>query len=537
MNIKNTDSLPTSETPNVSRRDFLRAAGGVTFLALAPTAQGFFALLAEAKSAKPSANDATFIHNTANLPAKMPLFTALPYIQPGASSKLIDGQEAIVIAWQTEYLPADFEITFGMGKKLNQTAQIARTERWSGDPNDDGEKRFNYAATLSGLNLGREYSYRVRGNNQTIMEGYFSTRKPRGSSTRFVAFGDNSFGDISDRAIAFQAYQARPDFVMNTGDNVYDSGLDNEYARYFFPVYNADQSGQRTGAPLLRSVPFYTVIANHDVHDKDALKHPVVDFSKYPDSLAYFTNMHLPLNGPTPSQIVPIQGDAIYIDAFQKAAGERFPRMANYSFDYADCHFLCLDSNLYVDPTDKTMQKWIEDDLSTTDAMWKFVVYHHPAFNVGDDHYAEQQMRVLMPLLEKHKVDFVLNGHEHSYQRAQPLRFVPSDVSGAQNLGSKKRLVPGNFTVDHAFDGKTNARADGILHIVTGAGGKHLYDPAHNENPVAWRHTEDNNVEYVKHMITDRHSLTVFDVAGRSLQMTQIDEWGNTIDMIRVIKS
>ena len=33
--------------------------------------------------------------------------------------------------------------------------------------------------------------------------------------------------------------------------------------------------------------------------------------------------------------------------------------MANYSYDYGDAHFLCLDSNVYVDPTNAALQSWI----------------------------------------------------------------------------------------------------------------------------------------------------------------------------------
>ncbi len=43
------------------------------------------------------------------------------------------------------------------------------------------------------------------------------------------------------------------------------------------------------------------------------------------------------------------------------------------------------------------LHRFIADDLTRTDARWKFVIYHHPAFNVGDKHYAEQHMRVLSP--------------------------------------------------------------------------------------------------------------------------------------------
>ncbi len=131
------------------------------------------------------------------------------------------------------------------------------------------DRRLNYHAVLTGTAAGERGS--LPGPLQragTIAEGYASTRKRRGSGIRFAAFGDNSFGDISDRAIAYLAYQAHPDFVMNTGDNVYERGLDNEYARYFFTAYNADIAAPHDGAPLLRSVPFYTVMANHDVSNK-----------------------------------------------------------------------------------------------------------------------------------------------------------------------------------------------------------------------------------------------------------------------------
>jgi hypothetical protein len=114
---------------------------------------------------------------------------------------------------------------------------------------------------------------------------------------------------------------------MNCGDNVYESGTDDEYQRYFFPVYNAEAAGPLVGAPLLRSVPFYTVIANHDVQDKDANGHEIADFKKNPDALAYYTAMHLPLNGPdTPAYQTPTMGPESALVAFKSSAGERFPR-------------------------------------------------------------------------------------------------------------------------------------------------------------------------------------------------------------------
>jgi hypothetical protein len=354
---------------------------------------------------------------------------------------------------------------------------------------------------------------------------------------RFVAFGDNSYGEVGQRAVAYWAYRARPDFVMNTGDNVYEGGLDNEYQRYFFPVYNADVASPGVGAPLLRSVPFYTVMANHDVHGKGPDGHVAADFDANADALAYFSNLYLPLNGPaSPPQPTPVVGVAARVDDFQQCAGARFPRMANYSFDYGDAHFLCLDSNTYVDPTDPGWHDYIDADLGGTDARWKFVVFHHPSFNVGLEHYKEQHMRVLSPAFEAHNVDFVLHGHEHNYQRTRPLRFAPAGPGHAANRGGKDRFVPGTFTVDTRFDGHAVTHADGVQYITTGAGGKHLYESDFTDVPERWLRDEDGRVAYVARMISDRHSFTAFDIDAAGIVMTQIDQWGREIDRVRVTK-
>ena len=505
----------------LTRRDFLKSAGGVTLLTLTPAGRGLFA--APAPAAGP----------------RLPFFTTVPYVQPGPGSRLVEGSESMIVAWQTQAPSADpqFLVDFGPTEQYGMTAMCEQLPRVAGR-GGDLEGRVNWTAALRPLRLGRKYFYRVRGNGQTIAEGYVTTRQPRGRRIRFVAFGDNSYGDISDRAIAYHTYRQNPDFVMNCGDNVYESGTDDEYQRYFFPVYNADVAGQRIGAPLLRSVPFYTVIANHDVQGKDDRGHEVADLGRNPDALAYYTAMHLPLNGPElPACPTPTIGPAARIDAFKLSASGRYPRMANYSFDYGDVHFLCLDSNRYVDSNDQGVQQWIAADLGGTDATWKFVVYHHPAFNVGAEHYEVQHMRILAPLFERHGVDVVLSGHEHNYQRARPLRFEPSGPGKSADVGGKDRRVPGTFSIDRAFDGVSRTQPDGILHIVTGAGGKHLYDPGWTDNPARWTHADDGNADYVVKMVTDRHSLTVFDVDGPRLAMAQIDEQGVEFDRIIVTKS
>ena len=500
----------------MTRREMLQAAGGVTFLGLVPVGVGYAVN-------KASGND----------PSRPLLYTAAPYLQPGPASKLVENADTMAVCWQTEDRPATFVVEFGENGSYQQKAAVTRSKPYR--TANERDATLNYAAVLTGLKLGTKYAYRVTQDATLVAEGYFTTRKPRGAATKFVAFGDNSFGEPGQRAVAFHAYKQLPDFVMNTGDNVYEGGRNNEYVRYFFPVYNADVAAATVGAPLLRSVPFYTVIANHDVEDKGPDGRPLCDFDKNPDSFGFFTAMHLPANGPAPPQAAPMIGKKKTLDAFT-ADAPRYPRQAVYSFDAGDCHFLCLDSNIYVDPTDRRWQDFIAADLSGTDAKWKFVVYHHPAFNVGDHHYKEQHMRLFSPLFDAHGVDFVLSGHEHNYQRTKPLRFKPNGVGQGTKLNSKNRLVPGTFSVDGAFDGKSNTKPNGVIYVTTGAGGKHLYDEDFHGNPQRWTRPDDNHVAYVERLVADRHSFTTFDVSSDALVMKQIDQWGQELDAIRVTK-
>lgn len=500
------------ETKALTRRQVLKAAGGITFLALIPLAErGFFAFAAE--------EDAL-------------LFTAQPYIQPGPKSTLKDGDESMVLAWQTEDKDATFTVEYGESPNAFKTAKVAYQLRIAKvstpTATDDGRGRRNYSAVLSGLKLQTKYFYKAMMNGKLLAEGYFTTRKKPGTKTRFVAFGDNAHGGPGERAVAFHAYNAHPDFIMNTGDNVYSSGLDHEYAKNFFPVYNCDVPSAENGAPLLRTVAFYSVMANHDVTDRSP-EGAVCNFDTRPGSLAYYTHLHLPMNGPEklakPTRIL---GDT---KVFLACAAKRYPQMANYSYDYGDIHFLCLDSNTYINPRDKGLQEWIEKDLKSTKAAWKFVVYHHPAFNVGAVHYREQHMRHLSPLFEKNGVDMVLNGHEHNYQRTMPLKFEPSAQQPEKGL-----MVPGTFTVDREFDGKTNTKPKGILYITTGAGGNGLYEPQVTDKPEEWLHPEDNNVAYAARVVSNIHSFTLFDVEKTRLTMTQIDETGKEIESITITK-
>ena len=65
--------------------------------------------------------------------------------------------------------------------------------------------------------------------------------------------------------------------------------------------------------------------------------------------------------------------------AFKDAAGNRYPRMSNFSFDYGNAHWTVLDADTYVDWTDIELKNWVIKDLADSkNAAWHFVFVFSP---------------------------------------------------------------------------------------------------------------------------------------------------------------
>ena len=176
------------------------------------------------------------------------------------------------------------------------------------------------------------------------------------------------------------------------------------------------------------------------------------------------------------------------------------------------------------------------DDLGSTKADWKFVVYHHPAFNVGAEHYREQHMRVLSPLHEELSVDLVLSGHEHTYQRTKPSKFLPRDVSKASLINRKDRRTAGEFRIDRRFDGKAITKPEGILYIITGAGGKYPYDSGYTKNSPSGLDPKILMLPMWIIFCLTAIRTHLFDVDSDVLLMRQLDECGQEIDHLQITK-
>ena len=379
-------------------------------------------------------------------------------------------------------------------------------------------------APLAGLSPGAPFDYRILEKEKPVFAARANrARPPANGDFHLVVFGDCAENTAWQKKVAYQTYLKKPDAVLITGDIVYPEGRASEYRDHFFPVYNADMPDPTAGAPLLRSTLFIGVSGNHDLDYANLAKHP--------DALAYYYYWKQPLNGwgseRGKADHPPVTGSTA---AFQEAVGAEYPHGANYFFDYGSAHFTVIDANYYMNWNDPSLVAGLKKAITANPAAtWRFVVFHVAPFHSSKTHQNEQWMRVLAPVFEECGVDVVWSGHVHNYQRTYPLRFAPQ---GGRTATGK---VPGTFTLDKTYDGHIQTKANGVLYVVTGAGGAALYPQAYHDADEGGSDSATLQ-EYTAKYIADIHSLTDVSVQGKTLTVHQIDENGKAIDTWTVTK-
>jgi hypothetical protein len=153
-------------------------------------------------------------------------------------------------------------------------------------------------------------------------------------------------------------------------------------------------------------------------------------------------------------------GEFPYLDIFTlpangEAGGVPSGTEKYYSFDYANIHFVCLDSQSSQRQPGSPMLTWLENDLATTTKNWIVAYWHHPPYSWGT-HTSDGELELIemreyvVPILEKYGVDLTLCGHSHNYERSYL-------ING--HYGRSWELEPGMIldsgfghdSVDHAY--------------------------------------------------------------------------------------
>jgi 3',5'-cyclic AMP phosphodiesterase CpdA len=455
----------------------------------------------------------------ASLPALEPVktpdstFLADPYLQLGNHPGLGKTDSLAVLwhalpddkaTWSVEVRPS----TGGVWKPAEKPSRKTVTVK-------DVPPFEILSANLSGLKPGALFDYRVVKSGTPVFSARARARRGSKEAQRVVVVGDHASGTPESRKVAFQIGQAKPDLIVDTGDIVYDRGRVSEYRDRFFPVYNADAPDADKGASLTRSTLWAGVPGNHDIAS--------ADLDKYPDGKAYFYLWNQPLNGPSGlgKSISPISGAEANQKAFLSAAGLAYPKASTYSFDAGSAHWTVLDSNSYTNWTDPTLAQWLEKDLKSSKATWKFVAFHHPPFHSSSEHEDDQWMRALCPIFEKYKVAIVWSGHVHNYQRTFPLKFAPTKPRDA------KGIVDGTFAFDKEYDGQTKTKPTAPIYVVTGGGGAKLYSVDLDDKPAKWK-------PFTKKYVGSANSFTAMDIDGKKLTIQQISLDGKELDRFTV---
>jgi tartrate-resistant acid phosphatase type 5 len=102
-----------------------------------------------------------------------------------------------------------------------------------------------------------------------------------------------------------------------------------------------------------------------------------------------------------------------------------------------DTNFSYRDAKMVDDHERDVQLRWLTRELEKPRTTpWLFVFGHHPVFSAGHHGDTPDLVDAVEPLLEKHKVDLYLSGHDHDMQHLEidghPTTFVVSGAGGAR---------------------------------------------------------------------------------------------------------
>lgn len=401
-----------------------------------------------------------------------------PYLQSGTPNSM-------VLKWRTNTATTS-KVWYGASP-----SSLALVAEQSGT-------RKNHEIKITGLMPNTRYYYAI-GHSEGILAGettehFFQTSPPHGTiqPVRAWVLGDCGTGDSKAREVrdGYYSYAGNnlTDLILLLGDNAYDDGKDSEYqAALFENMYE----GQ-----LIQSV-LWSTPGNHDYGSASASS----------QTGPYFDIFTFPKNG--------------------EAGGLASGTEAYYSFDYANIHFVSLDSHDSGREPGDPMLVWLENDLHATQQDWTIVLFHHPPYSKGshdsDEDGRQTDIREnVLPILEAAGVDLVLSGHSHSYERSYLLN---GHYGLSSSLEPHMVMDDGNGRMDddgaYRKDGFGPAAGKGAVYVVAGSSGKVSDGPL------------DHPVMYYNALTLGSLSLEITD---KRLDLKFIGVEGEVLDYFTLLK-
>ena len=233
---------------------------------------------------------------------------------------------------------------------------------------------FYHTARFEALTPETQYAYRV-GDGTTWSEWiHFMTAAKGPKPFKFIYFGDaqNDLKSLWSRTIR-RAFRDAPyaDFILHAGDLCNVPHRDSEWADWFY-----------AGGWVHASIPTVAVPGNHEYGRISA---------GGPRTLArqWRPQFEFPTNGLA-----------------------ELPE-TNYFIDFQGARIVALDSNRDIEP----QAIWLDKVLAENPHKWAIVTFHHPVFSTASGRDNKALREAWRPILEKHNVALVLQGHDHTYGR------------------------------------------------------------------------------------------------------------------------
>ena len=373
---------------------------------------------------------------------------------------------SVTVVWRTDMNSADdSRVQYGTVLGILDQTALGTTMTPIGLTDKD------HIVTITDLDPATKYFYNVGTQTNGVQAGppvdpdpeqyFFVTAPSTGPPIAFRAWvlGDSGFGSADQMNVRnamlneTALHPPAPNLILHAGDIAYDTGTTTEFTNKHFAIYE----------DILRHTPLYPTLGNHEWSS--------LNFSL--GTGPYLDSHVLPRNG--------------------EAGGVASNTELYYSFDYANAHFIVLDS-MESDPSNGSdMHNWLLADLAATGQEWVIAYWHHPPYSKGthDSDNANDSggrlgnMReIILPDLEAGGVDLVIAGHSHAYERSYLIDGAygyqpPPNVTPPFNtlltdghiLDTGDGDPEGNGAYQKNSGGNPNA---GTVYVVAGHGGSDL---------------------------------------------------------------